>query len=72
MRGTHDGEFAGVPASGGSIEFAGTDIWRVPKGKIAEGWTLCDTGTLFMQISPLGRVATQFDKEHLERPSTSP
>lgn len=59
MRGTHHGAFAGVPASGNSIEVGGCDVFRVRAGKIAEAWTLCDSGTLFMQIgavpAPAGR-----------------
>lgn len=59
MRGTHDGPFAGVPASGNAVEVGGCDVLRVRDGKIVETWTLCDSGTLFMQIggfpAPVGR-----------------
>ncbi len=57
IRATHGGPFAGVPATGRSIEVGGTDIWRVVDGRLAEGWTLCDVGTLFMQIGVLGGPA---------------
>jgi steroid delta-isomerase-like uncharacterized protein len=53
MRGTHRGTFAGVPGSGNRIEVAGTDIFRIAEGQITEGWTLCDSGTLFMQIGAI-------------------
>jgi steroid delta-isomerase-like uncharacterized protein len=53
LRATHQGDFAAVPASGRPIEVAGTDLWRIEDGRIAEGWTLCDIGTLFMQIGAL-------------------
>lgn len=57
LRGTHQGPFAGVPASGNRIEIGGCDVFRIRDGKIAEGWTLCDSGTLFMQIGAVGAPA---------------
>lgn len=59
MRGTHRGKFAGVPGSGNCVEVAGTDIFRIVEGHIAEGWTLCDSGSLFMQIGaiPMSRAS---------------
>jgi steroid delta-isomerase-like uncharacterized protein len=54
LRGTHRGPFAGVPASGNTIEVGGCDVFRLREGKIVEAWTLCDSGTLFMQIGAFG------------------
>lgn len=53
MRGTHMGPFAGVDASGNRIEVGGCDIFQVRDGRIVEAWTLCDSGTMFMQIGAL-------------------
>jgi steroid delta-isomerase-like uncharacterized protein len=53
MRGTHRGKFAGVAGSGNRVEVAGTDIFRIAESQITEGWTLCDSGTLFMQIGAI-------------------
>lgn len=57
--GTHEGKFAGTPASGRSVKVAAADVFRIIDGKIQEGWSLCDSGTLFMQIGamsvPAGR-----------------
>ncbi|HEX7096155.1 MAG TPA: ester cyclase [Acidimicrobiales bacterium] len=53
MRATNKGPFAGVPASGNRVEIGGCDVFRVVNGKIAEGWTLCDSGTLLMQIGAM-------------------
>ncbi len=53
FRGTHQGTFAGVPVSGNKIEVGGCDVFRVRDGKIVEGWTLCDSGTLLMQIGAI-------------------
>jgi steroid delta-isomerase-like uncharacterized protein len=38
MRGTHSGEFMGVPPTGRSVAMSGIDIVRVAGGKIAEFW----------------------------------
>jgi steroid delta-isomerase-like uncharacterized protein len=50
MSGTHDGDFAGVPASGNRIEVPSTDVLRIEDGKLAEFWPLCDTARLFHQL----------------------
>ena len=38
MRGTHSGEFMGVPRTGQRVTMSGIDIVRVAGGKIAEFW----------------------------------
>ena len=38
MRGTHGGEFMGVPPTGQRVTMSGIDIVRVAGGKIAEFW----------------------------------
>jgi steroid delta-isomerase-like uncharacterized protein len=38
MRGTHSGEFLGVPPTGRSVTMGGIDIVRFAGGKIAEFW----------------------------------
>jgi steroid delta-isomerase-like uncharacterized protein len=38
MRGTHSGEFMGVPPTGRCVTMSGIDIVRVAGGKIAEFW----------------------------------
>jgi steroid delta-isomerase-like uncharacterized protein len=50
LAGTHSGEFAGVPASGRTVEFSGTDIIRVEDGKVTEHWGSTDTLSLMQQI----------------------
>ena len=49
-RGTHQGEFRGVPAIGRKIEFGGMVFWRVSGGQIRERWGLIDTPTLMRQL----------------------
>lgn len=53
MTGTHRGDMAGVPATGNSVEFGGTDIIRVEDGKVAEHWGTTDTLTLMQQIGAI-------------------
>jgi steroid delta-isomerase-like uncharacterized protein len=53
IRGTHDGDLMGVPASGRPVEFTGITISRCQDGRIAEEWELTDT------VGLLGRVGVQ-------------
>lgn len=53
LTGTHTGDFAGVPASGKTVEFSGIDIIRVEDGKVAEHWGSTDTLGLMQQIDAL-------------------
>jgi len=50
LTGTHQGDFAGIPATGKSVEFSGIDIVRVQDGKVAEHWGSTDTLSLMQQI----------------------
>jgi steroid delta-isomerase-like uncharacterized protein len=53
MRGTHQGEFMGVPASNKSVEVETIDIIRVEDGKVAEHWGVTDTMGLMQQIGAI-------------------
>jgi predicted ester cyclase/ketosteroid isomerase-like protein len=52
LRGTHLGEFAGVSATGQSIEWTANVVYRIEDGKIAEIWGEADFGVLMSQIRP--------------------
>ena len=54
-RGTHRGEFQGLPPSGKSVRVAGTDIDRIVEGRTVECWAHVDELGLMQQ---LGAVAT--------------
>jgi steroid delta-isomerase-like uncharacterized protein len=55
--GTHEGEFAGVSASGRRVRFAAWDLIRVEEGHIAEITMYCDVFTLMNQIGALPTAA---------------
>ena len=48
--GTHVGEFAGIPATGGTFAIAGIDIYRVEGDLLAEHWHVVD------QLAMLGQL----------------
>jgi steroid delta-isomerase-like uncharacterized protein len=48
--GTHIGEFAGMPATGGSFTIAGIDVYRMQDGLLAEHWHVVD------QLAMLGQL----------------
>jgi steroid delta-isomerase-like uncharacterized protein len=49
-RGTHDGPFMGVPASGRKVEVQGIGIDRVAGGKTVERWLQYDSAGLLQQL----------------------
>jgi len=57
IRGTHDGDLMGVPASGRPVEFTGITISRCRDGRIAEEWELTDTVGLLGQVGALPAMA---------------
>lgn len=50
MKGTHQGDFRGAPATGNEIEATLYREFRLANGRIAEHWALFDTATLLRQI----------------------
>lgn len=50
MRGTHQGEFMGVLATGKPIEIGYIDVWRFENGKGVENWVQMDTLGLLQQL----------------------
>jgi steroid delta-isomerase-like uncharacterized protein len=49
-RGTHQGNFRGVPPIGRRIELCGMAFWRIAGGQIRESWNLIDMPTLMRQL----------------------
>jgi steroid delta-isomerase-like uncharacterized protein len=49
-RGTHEGEFMGLPPSGASITATGLDIYRIADGRVVEHWGYPDVPGLMAQL----------------------
>ena len=50
FRGTHRGEFMGIPATGRTVELVSVNVDRIIDGRIAERWLLPDTLGLLRQL----------------------
>ena len=50
-KGTHDGAFQGIPATGKRYELSAMTVWRFVDGKIAEEWLFSNDLDLYR---PLG------------------
>jgi steroid delta-isomerase-like uncharacterized protein len=57
IRGRHEGDLMGAPATGRQVEFGGLTISRCRDGKIEEEWELVDMMTLLRQIGALPEMA---------------
>lgn len=51
FRGTHSGEFLGIPATGRTVEYVSHEFYRIADGLVAEEWICSDMATLFRQLS---------------------
>ena len=50
MRGTHQGDFMGIPATGRQIAVPFTDFVRFDGKKVVEHWGVTDTGRMMEQL----------------------
>ena len=50
FRGTHEGEFMGIPPTGKKVEVGGIGISRIENGKIVEDWEDADVFGWMMQL----------------------
>ncbi len=58
-RGTHQGPFRGIPATGRVIEWTGIRIFRIAEGKIAEHWANWDDLSLVQQLGGVALTTRQ-------------
>ena len=49
-RGTHQGEFRGIPPTGKQVTWTGMEIYRIAAGKLAETWVSVDALGLLQQL----------------------
>jgi predicted ester cyclase len=59
-RGTHTGDFMGIPASGSAVEMRSIDIWRIEDGMLAEHWDELNTLQVFQQMGALPPLGDGF------------
>jgi steroid delta-isomerase-like uncharacterized protein len=50
-RGTHKGEFQGIPATNKPVKMTGIDIDRLVNGKVVECWPIVDEMDVLQQLS---------------------
>jgi predicted ester cyclase len=48
--GKHEGELAGIPASGNDLDVKAAAIYRIQNGKIVEHWSVVDTAANLQQL----------------------
>ena len=51
FRGTHQGEFLGVPATGRTVEYVSHEFYRIVDGLVAEEWICSDLASLQGQLT---------------------
>lgn len=59
MRGTHDGDYFGIPPTGSPVELSELELVRLEDGKVREVWLVLDVAQLLDQLGmlpPLGRI----------------
>ena len=53
FRGTHQGDFMGMPPTGRQVTMSGMTIFRVANGKLVEGWNRPDLLGLMQQLGAI-------------------
>ena len=53
VRGTHRGEFLGIPATGRAIAVQSIETFRLADGKVVEQWVLMDALGLLQQLGAI-------------------
>lgn len=53
MRGTHEGEFRGMPPTGNKLEITGIGIFRFSEGKVVESWDNFDQLGMMRQLGAI-------------------
>jgi steroid delta-isomerase-like uncharacterized protein len=54
FRGTHEGEFFGIPPTGRAVTFTSVELYRVDGDRLAEEWVSPDVASLMGQIGAGG------------------
>jgi steroid delta-isomerase-like uncharacterized protein len=57
MRGTHQGDFMGIPPTGKQVSFTGIEIDRIKDGQFVESWVNEDHLGLMQQLGAIPQMA---------------
>jgi predicted ester cyclase len=55
FRGTHHGDFMGIPPTGRTVAVPGLIVYRIANGKIAEHWIQMDNMALMQQLGVMSQ-----------------
>jgi steroid delta-isomerase-like uncharacterized protein len=58
-RGTHTGDFMGIPATGREVTLPYIDVWRLENGKAVENWVSMDMMAMMKQLGLMPEPAGQ-------------
>jgi steroid delta-isomerase-like uncharacterized protein len=59
LRGTHTGDYMGLPASGRQVVMAGNTLYRIQRGQVRETWWNYDALGLMQQLGAIPAPAEQ-------------
>jgi predicted ester cyclase len=62
VTGTHTGDYAGTPATGGTIQTSASHLFRVRDDQFVEHWTVLDTYRILVGIGAIPGVARVFQR----------
>jgi len=62
ITGTHTGDYAGVPATGNSIQTSASHIFRISEDRIVEHWPVVDTYRILVAIGAIPKAANAFQQ----------
>jgi predicted ester cyclase len=65
ITGTHAGGYAGVSATGSSVQTSASHIFRVRDDQIVEHWPVIDTYRILVAIGAVPEVANVFQRDYL-------
>jgi predicted ester cyclase len=60
IKGTHTGEFLGVPATNNDVKMEDMSVMRVSGGKVVEWWDELDLASLLQQVDAIPSLRVQF------------
>ena len=64
FRGTHQGEYFGVPPTGQTITYSGVNGFRIKDNQLTESWDIWDSINLFQQLGLLPPTAQILAQDH--------